>query len=425
MNFTDRDGCWSTSDRNLVLKYVKPKLCRYLFKEALPNLEYHLKSLTGLSEEELHLLKTVHFLLSPAVKELLEELPHIMRNLSHSTQKEVLECKGIIRGKIDWNLTYKERFSQGYNDPSLFICKPASKMYDLPENQLLRFMLWKIRSLAESIDLQIPEELLLKEKWDNWSEIIISRYFEAKKYSKNIYFQNISMPRFIKPKTLQKAKTHRNKSYQKVASCYELYEDLFLIKEESTIRELIEKQILEPLNNDKLFEIYVLFNLLNVLEKRSGKLDIGLLKPNLKYTAKYNENNNEMYIFYQQMPEEFGKNSKYKDIFENYNLNVSLRRPDILLEIQNSNKSSYIIIEVKRSKNRDYIVESVYKVLGYIYDFEECFKTSKNPQGVLAVWDNIHIKSFSKAFEEPVLILKHENLEKGLVKILETHLELI
>lgn len=44
--------------------------------------------------------------------------------------------------------------------------------------------------------------------------------------------------------------------------------------------------------------------------------------------------------------------------------------------------------------------------------------------GVLAVWDNIHIKSFSKAFEEPVFILKYKNLEKGLVKILETHLEL-
>ena len=193
MNFTDKRGCWTTSERDLVLNYVKPNLYRYLFKEALPNLEYHLKSLTGLSEEELHLLKTVHFLLSPPVQDLLEEIPNILRNLSHSTQKEVIECRGIIRGKIDWNLTYKERFSQGFNDPSLFICKPASKMYDLPENQLLKFILWKIRSLTESINTNIPEELILKEEWDNWNEIISSRHFKAKNYSKNIYFQNISM----------------------------------------------------------------------------------------------------------------------------------------------------------------------------------------------------------------------------------------
>ena len=419
MNFTDKKGCWTTSDRDLVLNYVKPNLYRYLFKEALPNLEYHLKSLTGLSEEELHLLKIIHFLLSPTVKDLLEELPNILRNLSHSTQKEVIECRGIIRGKIDWNLTYKERFSQGFNDPSLFICKPASKMYDLPENQLLKFILWKIRSLTESINLEVPEELILKEEWDNWNEIISSRHFKSKNYSKNIYFQNISMPRFIKPKTLQKAKTHRNKSYQKVAACYELYEDLFLIKDESRIRELIEKQILEPLNNDKLFEIYVLFKLLNVLEHRPGQLNIGLLKSNLRYTAEYVEDDNYVRIFYQQMPEEFSINSKNKDIFENYSLNVSLRRPDILLEIKKNGLKSYLIIEVKRSKSRDYIVDSVYKVLGYLYDFEKCFKNSENPQGILAVWDNITIKNRSKSLKQPVLILKRSNLEFGLNEVLK------
>lgn len=415
---SSKNGCWSRKDRNSVLEYLKPNLCRYLFKEALPNLEYHIRSLTGLSDEELHLLKVVHFLLSPAVREFIKELPSLMRNLSHSTQKEVVECRGIIKGRIDWNLTYKEKFCQGYNDPSLFICKPANKVYDLPENQLLKFMLWKIRNLTESINLEIPDDIFVPEKWDSWTEIIISRYFQVKRFSRILHSRDISMPRFIQPKTLQKTKNHRNKSYHKLAACYQLYEDLFLIKKESAIRELIEKQIFEPLNDDKLFEVYVLFKVLEVLDEGRGKLELGLLKPGLNYTACHRGVEKDIYVFYQQVPEKFHENSKNKDIFENYDLNVSLRRPDIILKVEKDGETSYIIIEVKRTDDRNYIVDSVYKVLGYLSDFEECFKEMKSPQGVLAVWDNIKIKKRSEAMKQPVLILRHDNLKLGLHKIL-------
>ena len=412
------DGCWKAKDRKEVLQFIKPSLYRYFFNEAVPNLHVPLQKL-GLSEADLNFLKTVHFLLSPKVEALINELPKLIRNLSHSTQKEVIECRGVVRGRIDWNLTFKERFSQGFNDPSLFICQPSTKMYDLPENQLLKFILWKIRSLTETIELSIPEELMEQEEWRRWVDIIGSRYYKVKNISKNIYFQQISLPRLIKPKALQKAYRHRNQSYDHVAECYELYEKLFISNDQEVLRKLIESQIFEPLNNNKLFEIYVLIKILNLLENYPGELEFGLLRPGTNYTARYTLNDLEICIFYQKMPLRFMKCSKNKEIFEYYDLNVSLRQPDIMLKFRKENKTFYRIVEVKRTKERNYIVDSVYKVLGYLNDFEECLKPTPNPQGVLAIWDGTNITDMENALKQPVFILQDKNMEKGLQQILE------
>ena len=412
------DSSWTKKDKASVLEYVEPILHRFLFREALPNLEVLLKSLTGLTDEELNLLKTVHFLLSDEVERLIIELPKLLRNLSHSTNKELVESRGIIRGRVDWNMTFKERYSQGFNDPSLFICQPSIKIYDLPENQLLNFVLWKIRSLSEKIDLEISEELLDAEEWKNWQDKIVTIYLKVKKISKNIYFQQISIPRSIKPKTIQKAYRHRNQSYDKVAACYELYEKLFITNDQKVLRELLEKQTLKPLNDDKLFEIYVLIKLLDFLDKLPGKLRFGLLKPDLDYTAQFVSEEMNICIFYQKIPSNFKNISKYKSIFNFYDLQVRVRSPDIILGIITNENEYYQIIEVKRTKSRNYIVDSVYKVLGYINDFEKSLQRTPNPKGVLVVWDGVKIKDFKSALQEPVLILKDENMEIGFKKIL-------
>lgn len=332
-------------------------------------------------------------------------IPSLMRNLSHSTQKEIYECRGIIRGRVDWNLTFKERYGRGYNDPSLFLCKPASKMYDLPENQLLKFLLWKIRKLSENIGIltDIPDEVLEEEQIKNWSKLIAKRYLKAKKALKSIYFQDIYIPRIIKPKHVQKTKNNRNKLYRSVANCYDLYKRLFIDKEKDSLKQLIEKQILEPLDNDKLFEIFILFKILEEFENKDGNLEFGLLKSKKGQIAQYIDEKKIINIFYQQTPPIFYYNSEYKEILECYDLKTSLRRPDIVLEIE-SEDSRFLIIEIKRTENKKYILESVYKVLGYISDFK--IQNQGNPNAILVVWDKISILK-QEALEKSVLIVPH------------------
>lgn len=69
-------------------------------------------------------------------------------------------------------------------------------------------------------------------------------------------------------------------------------------------------------------------------------------------------------------------------------------------------QNKFLIIEVKRTKDKKYIVDSVYKVLGYIADFEEHFDPKQKPKGVLVVWD---IKRLRKT-EQDITILAHNEI---------------
>lgn len=403
--------------REKVLNYLKPQLWRILYKESQANIEHQLEKITGLTSEELLILKRVNFLLSDEVKELLNILPYLMRNLAHSTRKETIECRGMVRGRIDWGLTIKERYSRGYNDPSLFMCKPASKMYDLPENQLLKFILSEIVDFGENIEYLpvLTEDVLDENEVDYYVDTIQSRRSAVRKILKHVQFHNITLTPFVRPKTLQRTRNHRNHNYRPVVKCYELYENIFITNNADALKKLIEKQLLEPLNDDKLFELYILFKVLEKLEQKGGKLSLGLLKPGKKpthYIAQYHDENETINVYYQKMPGGCWKGSEYKDIFKFYNLNVSSRRPDIILEFVEAD--SYRLIEVKRTNKRDYIVDSVYKVIGYLSDFRKCFPDKKAQDGVLVVWKGINIKNWSGALQKSVLVLSESDLNKGL-----------
>ena len=95
---------------------------------------------------------------------------------------------------------------------------------------------------------------------------------------------------------------------------------------------------------------------------------------------------------------------------------MSSIRPDIILEFVEANL--YRIVEVKRTDKRDYIVDSVYKVIGYLSDFKECFPNKKALDGILIVWEGIQINDPLGALTMPVLILSEEDLDQTLNMIL-------
>lgn len=95
-----------------------------------------------------------------------------------------------------------------------------------------------------------------------------------------------------------------------------------------------------------------------------------------------------MDVYYQVVPSAFVKDSVYKALFEAYDLDVSSRRPDIVLDVKASQFKAPIIVEVKRSSDRTYIADGVYKVLGYLSDFRASF-TEQAPKAILAVFGGI------------------------------------
>jgi hypothetical protein len=152
---------------------------------------------------------------------------------------------------------------------------------------------------------------------------------------------------------------------------------------------------LRPLSDDDIFEAYVLARVMSSIEYdlSFGKpVEYGLVLPSRKFIAKYNAkyNNSEVTIkiYFDQSPitlSSYSELSHYMDISEAYFINLLPRRPDVLVEIISHDYSRILLIEAKNTKNIDYISESVYKIFGYLHDFERIWDSAQQIRALLVL----------------------------------------
>lgn len=402
----------------------------YLFSgEVSTDFSIKVQDLFEMDEDDLRTLKTVHFLLSDEVRELIQALPYLLRNLSHSTQKEKEEFKGIIRGRIDWNATLKTRYSKGYNDPSLFVCSPPSKYYDLEENQLLKFMLKKIINLKNNYlsfvdysknDEENPYDMEKLSDEKDWYEIVGNNFEMAKKTLKKVYFNDISDIKIVKAKHIRKAFKNRNALYHRVAKAFRIYEDLFINDDIERLNELVEHRLIRATNPHKLYEIYIFYSIIKELPNPKLRLLHG---GNEYSTFDVLEDGTKVTVHYQYLPEPLKHVSEYCKILNNYVIDKSHRAPDIIMEFERDGKITYRIIEVKNSSSTNYVRDSVYKVMGYYKDFERILDNSEatfcdNCPVVLVTWGGIRIKKDYDPFGDSIIILNRKEFLDSLDKLI-------
>ena len=205
--------CWSEEDYRFVLNKVKDYLGLYVQASAtIEELKNVVTYLTKLDNKEIDYLSIVHFLLSEEVRLFVDAVPEILRRFSHSTQKELITHKGFVKGRIDWNMTIKERYANGY-DQTIFICKPTSRIYNLPENQLLRFVLVQIKRLIDETSVlpRVEEKniSLAELRTDDGKEYWIDR-LSWLKYSvnnalKNIHLREVDTPDQVNERMIRRA----------------------------------------------------------------------------------------------------------------------------------------------------------------------------------------------------------------------------
>lgn len=408
------------NDKNmdLLLGEIKEFLHLYFFKGSISNNpNKQIEDLFDLSKEDLDTLKAIHFLLSDEVKNLVEIMPTLMRNLSHSTRKETEEFRGQIKGRIDWNQTLKERMSQGFDDKSLFICQPPSKYYDLEENQLLKFILNKIISLKNNFVDFIALTELDVEKIDSsdWQKKVSNIYQIAKKTLKKVYFDDITSIKVVKSKHLRKTYKNRNQLYHRVAKAYILYEDLFVLEDKFVLRDLVENRLIKAADPDKLYEIYVFFNLIKALPESK---DLSLLYSGNDYSVKSQIGDVGITVYYQKTPQNLREESEYLEILDNYEINKSVKSPDVIMEFEKNDDVYYRLVEVKNSSQTEYVRESLYKVMGYYKDFERSNKYVENYPIVLVMWGGISISSDYEPFKDKIIILNRLEFLNNVEKII-------
>lgn len=346
---------WTNYDRQTVFNYVETRLHHYLFTKIFKDEAEIMSKIIEITELDLKAFKTAYFLK-------LEETQDIINNYD----------------KLDAIL--KE------NDPT-----------QEPYTSIIKVVKYMFENIKNNDANKIENKNFDQEQLDQINQTILENKKKISTILKNDYFEQVETPDIIDINLLEDASKNTDELYN-MARVYEVYDELFVFPSKLELYNTITSEILTTLTNDKLFELYVLLNTLEVLETTKGT--ITFQKAGVRELAEYyfqlEEDNMEhttvMQIFFHDLPEEL--DAKFKPI---------LKYPYICLRMKNSVKArnltrtSYLLLEIER------ITDNQIKY--------KC-KATEDIRNILVVWDH---RLFNDE-KSHIKVLDYKTLQMGLNK---------
>lgn len=114
-------------------------------------------------------IRSCYFLLGPStggeepwvVEDFLEQtLPRLLRLLNRQTERRLVDRRGGVRGRVHWPASLKARYG-GYHDPTRLVCTEVHHEYDTLENQLLRFVVERLREAVWGVPPPLRDGLVV------------------------------------------------------------------------------------------------------------------------------------------------------------------------------------------------------------------------------------------------------------------------
>ncbi|MFC5602453.1 hypothetical protein [Sporosarcina koreensis] len=392
MSLMTINDCWSSQDYEKVLESTSAKLWRFIQEHSsIVERDKIVENLTGLDFNQMNQLASIHLLLSKEVQELVEQTaPNIMRRLSKSSRQRTEVERGRIKGKVNWTRTILTQ--QTEKNPSLFVCIDRSPVFDLIENKVLLYCLRYVFQIGQRvIKREIEPSDSISDDYINdlkkWMKKVEDIHLKCKRLLKSPLLRDITELHGINMHQIEKTRKARGREYKSLADIAKL---IYVQTNQPLefLYEIFSKQLLRPLSRDTLYEVAVAFKIIEVFKMNGWKEKrFSLIGEGRKYLSSLQKGNSSINISYQHIPSHFVTGSSYKELMQESKLSTHHRRPDILLEWENDgNGRRYTIIEVKRSQNRGYLADGVYKVLGYLKDFEKPLQDSPDSVGLLVGW---------------------------------------
>ena len=170
--------------------------------------------------------------------------PRLLAQLARSTRPQRVLLRGRARGAVDWSATVRARYG-GSQDPTIFVCRQSWRLYDLPENQLLKYLLDRLRRCHE----RSPEELRAFSSAGSGSAIGLSDRLafvaqRLRSFSATAYLRDVELPDAIDEEHLQAAKQSRNPLYRQTAAYFRLFRDVVEQPRWSAWRQVVQQNVL-------------------------------------------------------------------------------------------------------------------------------------------------------------------------------------
>ncbi|UPJ50388.1 hypothetical protein IVB30_02845 [Bradyrhizobium sp. 200] len=276
-----------------------------------------------------------------------------------------------LKGNPLWSATTLARKS-GRIPQTHYVTRLPERSFSLPENLLVR---WLVGSTLTAIELleqrlgsgALPDRLFLIRT-------------AAREAFVHHWFGEVESPRLPTSDMMRAAKRQRNSAYRFAAELAERRAARSVGAPTSRwlrTLDLLRVNWLAPDQSDDLFELYALTLVLDILERDFGlgpPIEFGLSIPGRAHVALFESAEvGQVRVYFDQSPHTvLGERSRYREIISAHSGTLgSARRPDVAVAryAPNSDRPIVLLIEVKESRDSAYTSDSIYKALGYAFDY--------------------------------------------------------
>lgn len=446
-------------NRDELLDRLSQDILAYVMHGEFP--EHHFAQEIAPSEldERFHdyeMLVRLHFILRPDVVEFVEALPQHLRSIKTQTATVSNVRRGTVEGRINWAATTRERHSKNPDDQSIFVCDNRTENYDIDENIVLRRLLGLIyETLRESEHYLERDYDWVNERWKGESDLVEEM---RDIFRRNVHLTRIREPDEYEPteRMLQRAHESRQEVYRDAAALLSRYRET-VSGDPGAIRELLEQTAITPDDDETLFELFVLFRYIGVVEGMANdRFTISTIERGSQEVARLESDGRSIVIYHDSAAraeelkfipdidekdfESLSRTEKIKyekrKVAENYfpdsEFDYTSGRPDVIvLEIESEEHLEYLITEVKYSARQETVERGIEELLEYlaflrddeelVFDEPDIFGSGWN--GVLAIRDIQDEKTSPLDEQRLVKILQASELDTQLEKIVSEMLE--
>ena len=334
------------------------------------------EELLNLSSQDLRRVIAVHLALSEPITSFVAGLRHGLRSPLASTDRPLVATQ-TIRGPIDWAATVRERASSGWSQ-STHVIKPARRIFDIPEN---RSLVWLLDYLDSELRRAAPAELDPKAgvHSHSWFGRIVEMRAGIQAARRHHWIRGIPAER-PSARTLASLRATRTAFYKKLIpdaiAALQRYCEQEPSPEELT--SLLCQRYFEPQRDWRLFELVVALRLARAfasasLAKRKSRLLVGTGRA--AYARYVMPANEEIRLWYQCWPEDIGP-SVHRDALTHYEIGAGAARPDIVIQrLRDGTTVDAMLLELKASRNPGTIGAGLLQLLGYLKDRPTLFRT--------------------------------------------------
>lgn len=362
------DTRFGASERKVMLGEVRAHLPAFL--SAASTEQYDpigdVRELLRLEPVDLRRVIAVHVCLSDPVRAFLDALAEgLRRPLMSSTRPPVVSQ--AIRGPIDWGATMRTR-ALAAADPTLFVARPARRIFDVPEN---RALVWLVRSLDTYLRRAagggVSEEA--DEEYVSWMRELRVHRDRLLLTRRHPWMQEVPAER-PNAATLRRLRSARTAFYAR------LIPDAVLAlmrygehPTEDDLTDLLCRRYFRPTEDWRLFEVVVALRLARAFAeqspvKRRARLLVG---SGAAAYARYElQGGDEVLLHYQSWPVTAGA-SAHELARKRHQLRAGAPRPDLIIA-RVGQKPDAAILELKATKRASYLGAGLVQLLGYLHE---------------------------------------------------------